>query len=264
MNQQRKPLLELSALSIAIEGRKILDSLNLVVNTGEILGLVGESGAGKTMTALAILGLLPRRSIVKHGTINFQGRNLLKLPQRELRRLRGRRIGAVFQDSQGSFDPVMRIDQQICEGMRYHLHYTKKQALKEMTGLLEKVGIDDPLRCMIAYPYQLSGGMRQRVLIASALSCKPTLLICDEITSSVDSITQSRLMSLLARLRSDLNVSILLITHDLRAARRTADRIAVLLDGTVVEEGEAEKIFQTAAHPFTQTLIASLPGAQEK
>ena len=170
----------------------------------------------------------------------------------------------VFQDPQSALNPVMRIDQQLAEGMRYLLGYSKKKAREESERLLFSVGIQEPERCLRAYPHQLSGGMRQRVLIAAALSCKPDLLICDEITSSVDSIVQSQLLTLLGEIKNQFNTSILLITHNLRAIKRITDRIIVLLQGRVVEEGKTAEIFGRPAHAFTRSLIASLPSLKPR
>ena len=264
MTRNEPPLLEISGLSVAFQGRQVLDRLDLRIFAGEIVGLIGESGAGKTVAALSILGLLPNEAAVLSGEIRYQGVNLLDLKKSELREVRGCGIGIVFQDPRTALNPVMRIDKQLFEGMRCRLGYSKEKALEESAGLLRAVGIQDPERCLRAYPHQLSGGMRQRVLVAAALSCKPRVLICDEITSSVDSIVQSQLLALLTRLRENWNVSILLITHDLRAAERVADRIAVMLQGKVVEEGNTEKIFGEPAHGFTRTLLASLPGLEKR
>jgi ABC-type dipeptide/oligopeptide/nickel transport system ATPase component len=254
------PLLEISGLSVVLRERRILDDLDLRIAAGEILALVGASGAGKTVTALAILGLLPPRARIEGGRILYQGRNLLKLEKKELREIRGCGIGMIFQDPRAALNPLMRIDQQLCEGMKYRLGYSKRQALEEGERLLEDVGIQEPKRCLKAYPHQLSGGMRQRITIAAAVSCSPQLLICDEITSSVDSIVQGRILLLLRRLSRHLKLSILLITHDLRAVRQTADRMAVMLDGKVVEEGCPRAILARPSHEFTRSLIAMTSG----
>jgi ABC-type dipeptide/oligopeptide/nickel transport system ATPase component len=258
------PLLQISDLSITIRGQQILNRLTLGLANGETLGLVGESGAGKTMTALAILGLLPRDAVITKGRIHFQTRDLLDLTQRELRQVRGSEIGVVFQESRAALNPLMRIDEQISEGMRFKLGYSKARALEESGRMLEAVGLQDPERCLHAYPHQLSGGMRQRVLIAAALSCRPRILICDEITSSVDTIVQNRLLSLMELLKDDTGIAILLITHNLRIARRMANRIAVIMQGTIIEEGNVEDIFDRPSHDFTRSLIASAPGVERR
>lgn len=259
-----RPLLQISGLTVAIQGREILNQLDLEIFAGEIAGLVGESGAGKTLTALAILGLLPSRAKILSGEIRYQGLNLLNLKANEMRQVRGGEIGIVFQDPRAALDPVMRIDKQLCEGMRFRLGYSRKRAVEESSRLLDAVGIEEPERCLKAYPHQLSGGMRQRILIAAALSCKPRVMVCDEITSSVDSIVQAQLLTLLVRLRKTLNISILLITHDLWVVRRISDRVSVLLQGKVVEEGATEQIFDRPTHPFTRTLIDSLPSFEQR
>lgn len=257
MNGDKAPLLKISSLSVAIEDREVLSQVDLTLLGGEILALVGQSGAGKTLTALAILGLLPPKAVVLSGKIEFQGRDLLLLRKDELRRERGCEIALVFQDPRTALNPVMRIDEQLAEGMRYRLQYSKQESLRESIRALTAVGIQDPERCLRSYPHQLSGGMRQRILLATALTCRPRLLICDEITSSVDCILQSQLLALLDRLRREHKTSILLITHNLWSARQIADRVSVLLRGRVVEEGSTESIFNQPKHAFTRHLISS-------
>ena len=254
------PLLELDELSVYLDQADVatVDRLTLSVKRGEILGVVGESGAGKTLTALAVLGLLPPGARTT-GQVRFQGRELIGLAEEELRKIRGRRIGLVFQEPQTALNPVMRVGEQISEGMRYRLGYSKRKAEQCSLELLESVGIAEPERCLRSYAHQLSGGMRQRVLIASVLSCNPDLLICDEITSSVDSILEAQLLALLTHLREDRGISILLITHNLRSVRSIADRVCVLLRGRIVEEGKTAAVFERPAHSFTRTLIASFP-----
>jgi ABC-type dipeptide/oligopeptide/nickel transport system ATPase component len=258
LTKDGQPLLEISDLSVVFRGQRVLEKLNLEVGAGEIVGLLGESGAGKTVTALAILGLLPAYARIPSGEIRYQGRSLLEIPRKKLREIRGCEIGMIFQDPRAALNPVMRIDQQLCEGMIYRLAYSKQKALNEGSRLLEAVGIRDPSRCLNSYPHQLSGGMRQRVIIASALSCRPQLLICDEITSSIDSLLQSRILSLLGRLKHEMKISILLITHNLRVVRQIADRTAVMLGGKIIEEGETEKILKEPTQEFTRSLAATL------
>jgi ABC-type dipeptide/oligopeptide/nickel transport system ATPase component len=232
-----------------------VDSLYLKVFENEIVGLIGESGAGKTVTALAVLRLLPSEANFISGEILFRKNNLIDLTESEMRRLRGAEIGLVLQDPRSALNPLMRIDEQMSEGMSYR----GRKAWKTSGELLDKVGIPDPERCLKAYPHQLSGGMRQRVLIAAALACEPSLLICDEITSSVDSIVRSQLLALLNRLRKEEDVSILLITHNLMAVQQFANRVYVLVKGKVVEEGKTEEVFKEPSHPFTRSLISSAP-----
>jgi ABC-type dipeptide/oligopeptide/nickel transport system ATPase component len=264
LNKNEKSLLEISGLTIAFASKQVIDDVDLKVCSGETVGLVGKSGSGKTMIALAILGLLPAGAVVRRGEILYQDRNLLKLSAKELRKLRGREIGLIFQEPRSALNPVMRIEEQLLEGMKFHLGYSKTEAVQEGLRFLSTVGIEDPERCMAAYAYQLSGGMRQRVLIAMALSCKPRLLICDEMTSSVDSITENQLLALLARIKDEENLSILLITHSLPPVRRLADRVAVLFQGKVVEEGSVERILGGASHPFTRTLMATNQGGGQE
>ena len=258
MSQNEQALLEINNLSVVLREERVLDKLDLKIGRGETLGLLGASGAGKTMTAMAILGLLPPHARISSGEIWFQGRNLLKIPPKHLRKIRGSEIGMIFQDPQASLNPLVRIDEQLCEGMIHHMGFSKTRALNEGWRLLEAVGIQDPSACLGAYPHQLSGGMRQRVIIASAVSCHPQLLICDEITSSLDSLLQRRILLLLERLKHHMELSILLITHDLHSVLQVADRTAVMLDGKVIEEGETEKIFSQPTQEFTKSLAATL------
>lgn len=264
MSEQERPLLVISDLSVTLRGRKVLNGLDLKISDNEIVGFIGESGAGKTVTALTILRLLPSNAILTSGQIRYRGRNLIELSETEMRKLRGTEIGIVLQDPLTALNPVIRIDKQLSEGMRIRLGYSRRLAMEESERLLSAVGISNPQRCLQAYPHQLSGGMRQRILIASALSCKPRLLICDEITSSVDSIVQSQLLTLLKQLRNNLKLSILLITHNLRAAHRVADRICVLLEGKVVEEGRTDEIFEKPAHAFTRSLVSSVSRLEKR
>jgi ABC-type dipeptide/oligopeptide/nickel transport system ATPase component len=234
----------------------VLSDVNLEIATGETLGLVGDSGAGKTMTALSILRLLPVGAEVS-GQILYDGDDLLQMPDKTLRGIRGREIGVIFQDPLAALDPLMRIDHQLTEGMIYHLASTKRTAVQQAAGLLAEVGIADPESCLRSYPHQLSGGMRQRALIAGALSCGPRLLICDEITSSLDAVTQLQLLALLRNLRTRQELSILFISHNLRVVSGISDRITVMQNGRVLESGTAKDIFQNPASEHAANLTAA-------
>lgn len=205
--------------------KPVLEGINITISPGEIVGLAGPSGVGKTTLALSLLGLLPPIAEILSGTIFFQHMSLHDADERAFQSIRGKEIGAVFQEPSAVLDPVMRIDKQLCEGMKYHFRMGSEEALENAKELLLAVGIQDPEGCLISYPHQLSGGMQQRVLIASAISCKPKLLICDEPTSALDILTQNKVLDLLGDLQQEREFSILLISHDLSSIKRISDRI---------------------------------------
>jgi ABC-type dipeptide/oligopeptide/nickel transport system ATPase component len=255
----KMPLLEIRQLTVTLPGRnrpvRVLTDVSLEIAAGETLGLVGESGAGKTMTALSILKLLPTGAKVR-GQILYQGNDLFQMSERAIRGIRGHHIAVIFQDPLAALDPIMRIDQQLTEGMIYHLASTKQEATRQVAKLLKRVGIAEPETCLRSYPHQLSGGMRQRALIAGALSCKPRLLICDEITSSLDAVTQLRLLALLRDLRKQQELSILFISHNLRVVSGISDRVAVMQKGRVLESGAAKDVLRNPATAYTANLTA--------
>lgn len=229
--------------------------MELDVSSGQVLAIVGESGAGKTLTGLAIQRLLPPTVRLQNGSILFDGIELTDLPPREIHRIRGRRIAFVPQEPASALDPLMRIGDQLREGLTYHLGLAGSALHEEMAKLLRQVELSRPEEVLYQYSHQLSGGMRQRVLIAIALSCRPDLIIADELTSSVDLATRNRLVGLLARLCDRENLAILLITHDLSVARRLADNVAVMRNGRVFESGPAAEVLNTPAHPYTRELV---------
>lgn len=243
------------------QGRQIqcTDHVSFDVRAGEIVSLVGESGCGKSITALSILGLLSRQGSVTGGQILFEGRDLLKLSEKELDGIRGREIAMIFQDIMYSLNPVFTIGNQLVEGTRRHLRIGRREAARKAVSLLEKVGIREPERVMRCYPHMLSGGMRQRVMIAMALSCHPKLLIADEPTTALDVTIQLQIMELLKRLREELGMAILLITHDLGLVAETADRVAVMYAGQCVEWADARALLEAPAHPYTRALLRAVP-----
>lgn len=235
--------------------RKLVHEVNLSIQPGEVTALVGESGAGKTLTGLSVLNLLPPTIFRQSGTILFRGIDLSSLPPRELHRYRGRRIAYIPQEPASALDPLMRIGDQLREGMAYHLDLEGSKLRNEMTRLLRQVELSNPDEVLAQFPHQLSGGMRQRVLIAIALSCRPDLIIADEITSSIDLITRNRLLKLLAMLRDHRELAMLLITHDLFVAERLAAQITVMRNGQILESGSAADILTQPNHPYTCGLI---------
>jgi ABC-type dipeptide/oligopeptide/nickel transport system ATPase component len=257
-------LLEIDGLEVAFPAPggwvPAVRGVSLSIGRGEIVGLVGESGSGKSLTALSVLSLLPPR-VRTAGRIHLEGeaRNLLGLPEREIRRIRGRRIGIVFQEPATALDPVWSIGFQIAEAVRAHRRLSRREAREEVVRLLDLVALPDARRRLDDYPHQLSGGQRQRVLIAMALASGPDLLLADEPTTALDVTIQAQILELLESLRSRLGLSVLLITHDLAVVAETCDRMAVMYAGHIVEEGRVEEVFRAPAHSYTRELLASVP-----
>ena len=260
-------LLSIRDLEISFRnGKKMTPAVSGVsfdVNAGEIVTLVGESGSGKSVTALSILGLLARQGKITGGEILFEGKNLLSLSPAELDMIRGREIAMIFQDIMYSLNPVLTIGSQMTEGMRRHLGYTKEQAWAESVRLLKRTGIRDAESMMKKYPHMCSGGMRQRVMIAMALSCKPKLLIADEPTTALDVTIQCQIMELLRSLRDEMGMAVLLITHDIGIVAEMADRVAVMYAGQCVEEADAETLLTRPAHAYTRALMQAVPGLHD-
>jgi len=240
-------------------GPEILSAVDISLNSGDVLGVVGESGSGKSMLALSIMGLLPRPITVSGGEILLQGRNLLQLQAQELRALRGKDMAMIFQEPMTSLNPVMRVGQQIGEVLRWHRSMQGEAARQEGIALLKRVEMPDPLRQIDAYPHELSGGMRQRVMIAIALAGRPKLLIADEPTTALDVTIQAQILELIRNIQRDDGMSVLLITHDLGVIAEMCDRVAVMYAGRVVEQGAVLDIFDRPAHPYTRGLLASRP-----
>jgi oligopeptide/dipeptide ABC transporter ATP-binding protein len=239
-----------------------VDGVSLRVRKGSTLGLVGESGCGKSALALSILRLLPTPSgRVISGRVLFSGRDLLQLKEAELRKVRGKEIGIVFQEPMTSLNPVYPCGEQVAEVLRLHEGLSRKQAKTRAIELFDSVGIGDPVRRVDDYPYQLSGGMRQRVMIAMAIACRPQLLIADEPTTALDLTIQSQILQLLDRLQSELGMSLLHITHDLAVLAQSAHEVAVMYAGRLVEWAPARTIFERPAHPYTLGLLACRPEA---
>jgi oligopeptide/dipeptide ABC transporter ATP-binding protein len=237
-----------------------VDGLSLHIDEGEIFGVVGESGCGKSVTAQSILRLLDeKRSASYEGEIEFGGHDLLRLGQRAMRAIRGNDISMIFQDPLSSLNPLMTIGEQIAETIRAHRKYGRGQAHQEAVRLLRLTGIPAPERRVNDYPHQLSGGMRQRVMIAIALACEPRLLIADEPTTALDVTIQAQIMDLLVRLNRELGMSILLITHDLGVVAEVCHRVAVMYAGQIVETADVKTLFRSPQHPYTAGLMKSIP-----
>lgn len=235
-------------------------NVSFEVRSGETLGLVGESGSGKSVTALSIMRLVEPPGRIASGSIRFKGRDLLTLSEREMRQVRGAEIALIFQEPMTALNPVFTIGDQIAEALLVHKKATRREARARAVELLEAVRIPDAAARVRSYPHQLSGGMRQRVLIAIALACRPSLIIADEPTTALDVTIQAQILDLLREMKSAYDLSLLLITHDLGVVAQTADRVAVMYAGTIVEQGPVRSVLRTPQHPYTKALLASLPG----
>jgi oligopeptide transport system ATP-binding protein len=238
---------------------RAVDGVSFEVRRGEVLGLVGESGCGKSVTAHSVMGLLPIPPATVDGTISFLGRNLLELSDAQMRTIRGREIAMIFQDPMTSLNPVLTIGTQITEALRHHLGLGREAARRRAAELLDLVGIPSARDRLGDYQHQFSGGMRQRVMIAMALSCDPKLLIADEPTTALDVTIQAQILDLIRRLREQLGMAVILITHDLGVAAGTCDRINVMYAGRIVESGPVDDLFERPAMPYTRGLLASMP-----
>jgi oligopeptide/dipeptide ABC transporter ATP-binding protein len=262
-SENAPPLLEIRDLSVAFPGpispAFAIKDLSLNLYPREILGLVGESGCGKSLTSLAILGLVPPPGAIAQGKILFQNQNLTELHSEALRKLRGAQIALIPQDPLTSLNPVHTIGDQIIEVLRTHQNVSERDAKLRTIELLDQVRIPNAKERIKDYPHQFSGGMRQRVMIAMGLSCKPTLLIADEPTTALDVTVQAQILELLREIRQDNGTSILLITHDLGVVAEMCDRVVVMYAGRIVEQAPVKSLFKHTAHPYTKGLLNSLP-----
>ena len=258
-----RPLLEVNGLRTSFYTRDgvvhAVDGINFHVNAGEIMGLVGESGCGKSVTSLSILRLVARPGRIEAGEILFDGQNLLNLPDGDMRKIRGDRISMIFQQPTSSLNPVWDVGSQIEEVLRIHRGLNDKAARARAADMLRMVGIPDPERRLKAYPHEMSGGMAQRVMIAMALACEPELLIADEPTTALDVTIQAQILDLMRHLRDELGTAIVLITHDLGVVAEMCDRVAVMYAGEIVEETDVTTLFRDPKHPYTRGLIGSIP-----
>src|SRR5580693_8960807 len=253
--------LTVEGLKVAIGGANVLRGISLEVEPGEVRGLVGESGAGKSMLGRAVLGLLPVNAIITAGTIAFEGRDLVAMPEPERRSLLGRRIALIPQDPMTSLNPVKRVGTQIINLLRHHLSLSKRAALSRATELLTEVAIREPERVLTLYPHEISGGMRQRVLIAMAFACDPSLVIADEPTTALDVTVQRQVLQLVERLRQRHGAAILFVTHDLGVVAKLCRTVSVLHAGRVLEEGATAEVLTKPRHPYTRALLAATPRA---
>jgi len=261
MSARSTPLLELRGLTVGFADtpgatpRPVVRGVDLTLERGQVLGIVGESGSGKTLTARALMGLLPAGGRILSGSVLFDGQDLAALPEDRLRRIRGTRIAMLFQDPQGSFNPLHRVGRQVGEVLRVQRGLGPARVRRRVAELLVRVGLDDPGRFMDAFPHQLSGGQRQRAMLAMALAGDPDVLIADEPTTALDAAVQRQVLDMLLDLRGRAGLSLVVISHDLGMMRRLADRVCVMRQGEVVEQGEAGELFAAPRHPYTRVLL---------
>jgi len=243
---------------------KALNDVSLFVREGEVLGIVGESGSGKSVTAYTLMGLVPHPGRIINGEVMFNGHAVHLMKERELRKIRGNEVSIIFQDPMTSLNPLYTIGNQIMEVILLHTNKTRKEAKERARELLQLVGINEPEKRLKQYPHELSGGMRQRVMIAIALACEPKLLIADEPTTALDVTIQAQILELMMDLKKKLGMAIILITHDLGVVAGTCDRIAVMYGGKVVECGTTDEIFYNPSHEYTKGLLQSVPNIYER
>jgi oligopeptide/dipeptide ABC transporter ATP-binding protein len=258
-----KPLLEVKGLKTYFYTEdgivRAVDGVSFEVYPGEVLGLVGESGCGKSVTSLSIMRLISKPGKIDEGEILLDGENLLKLPEEEMIKVRGNRISMIFQQPQTALNPVFKVGEQLAEVLDVHQDLGKEAGRKRAVALLKMVGVPDPERRAEAYPHELSGGMAQRVMIAMALACVPELLIADEPTTALDVTIQAQILDLMRDLRREMGTSVILITHDLGVVAEMAERVAVMYAGEIVEQTDVNSLFDQPLHPYTQGLIGSIP-----
>jgi oligopeptide/dipeptide ABC transporter ATP-binding protein len=260
-----QPLLEVKDLRTSFftdagEVRAV-DGVSFALEPGKLMGLVGESGSGKTASVLSVMRLLPERARVTGGAVLFEGRDLLKLTEPEMRAVRGAKIAMIFQEPMTSLNPVFTIGSQIGEAVRLHQHTSRRETLERTIEALRLVGIADPERRVNDYPHQLSGGMRQRVMIAMALACEPKLLIADEPTTALDVTIQAEILDLIRELQVRLGLAVILVTHDLGVVAQYADDVTILYAARVMEQASAAELFRNPLNPYTRGLLESIPGA---
>jgi peptide/nickel transport system ATP-binding protein len=260
MNENKIEILNIQNLNISTFNNSILKDVSLKIHKGEMIGLVGESGSGKSVTALSILSLLDEKAMkIDTGKIFLSNENILEKSEVEMQKIRGNKISMIFQEPMTSLNPVFTIGDQINEVHNIHTNLSKNEANELTINLLDKVGIPNPEISVMKYPHQLSGGQRQRVMIAMALSCKPKLLIADEPTTALDVIVQAQILKIINDLRKELEMSVLLITHDLGVVQDYCDRVYVMYKGRIVENSNAKDLFSNPAHPYTKDLLNTRP-----
>lgn len=261
-------MLKVENLTIRFEdreaGQEVVKGISFSVNEGEILGIVGESGSGKTMTALTVMGLLKKHAFLDSGNIYLENLDLLQLNEKQMREVQGNDISMIFQEPMTSLNPTMKIGRQVEEALKLHTNMSKKERQEKVLKALEDVELENPELLIKEYPYELSGGMRQRVMIAAAIVCRPKLLIADEPTTALDVNTQESILKLMKKLNQKYKMSILFISHNLRVVNEICSRVIVMKNGEIVEEGETEEIFKNPQHEYTKQLIEAIPTRVQK
>lgn len=269
MNSPSTPILQVQNLNVDIQSESgvfpVLHNISFDLYAGETLGIVGESGSGKTVTCLSLLKLLPTPpAIYRSGMVQFKGRDLWKIPDRELKKIRGREVSIVFQEALSALNPVIKVGDQIAEVLTYHLGLKKPAARERVISLLEKVGISEPVRRYDQYLHQLSGGLQQRVMFAMALAGNPAVLIADEPTTALDVTIQLQILELLKALQKDAGMSVIFVSHDLGVIAEICHRVIVMYAGRIVEVGTVEQIFSQPQHPYTRLLLETIPNPQKQ
>jgi peptide/nickel transport system ATP-binding protein len=259
MTQSSAAVLAVEDLTIQIEGHAVVDGVSFTVAAGEVMALVGESGCGKSLTALALLGLLPDAASLTRGSIVLEGRDLARLAEREMQKMRGNRLSIIFQEPTASLDPLASVGAQIAEAYRLHHKVSRAQARAKARDMLVAVGIPDPERRLDQYPFELSGGMCQRVMIAIALICGPLVLVADEPTTALDVTIQAQILDLMKQLVAERGTGIVVITHDMGVVADIADRVAVMYAGRIAEIAPVDTLFARPLHPYTALLLGSVP-----
>lgn len=255
-------LLEVSDLRLSIGDLELLKGINFKIESTERIGLIGESGSGKSLTALAVMGLLPQRAMLS-GSVRLAGHELTTLDERDFANLRGDRIAMIFQEPMTSLNPLMRVGKQIGEVFRIHHHLSRKESDTQAISLLERVGFDQPAQQSRAFPHQLSGGQRQRVMIAMAVACNPDLILADEPTTALDVTVQAQVLELLVDLTAEQECALILISHDLAVVANVCDRIQVMYGGVIVESATTTELLRTPQHPYTRALLATSHGIED-
>ncbi|MBI9092682.1 MAG: ATP-binding cassette domain-containing protein [Desulfobacterium sp.] len=253
------PIVEIKNLSVDFDGFKAVDDVELTVNPGQVVGIVGESGSGKSVTQLALMGLIPYPGIIGADTLTFNGSDLLAMPGKKRRRITGKEIAMIFQEPMTSLNPCYTVEFQITETLKVHEGGTRKTRRQQAVALLAKVGIPAPEERLKSFPHQLSGGMSQRVMIAMAIACNPSLLIADEPTTALDVTIQAQILDLLLDLQKKNNMALILITHDMAVIAETVEDVVVMYAGQVVEKNTSQNIFTRPRHPYTEALLSALP-----
>ena len=254
-----EPVLAVDHLSVTIDGIDIVDDVSFSLDAGNTLALVGESGCGKSITALALMRLLPEIAELTGGYLKLNGKEFSRISEKEMQAIRGNDISMIFQESGSALDPLMTVGDQVVESIQAHQDIPRQKALEQAAEMLELVGISETSTRLRQYPFELSGGMCQRIMIAAALACRPAVLIADEPTTALDVTIQAQILDLIRNMRAEIGTAVIMITHDMGIVADMADQVAVMYAGRVVEKGDVYEIFRRPRHPYTRLLLKSIP-----